>query len=158
MQTLKAASAVFCTACICAELLTQLTGEEHGKRGIKAIAGLYILAVAIQAIPNLRAEWADITLPSASSVSLGTWDEMVIHQTEEQLAQTLEAQCREAAGVTPSITLSLTEAESQVSVSAVTVHLPESCTVEQKQAVERYFQQALGVTPEFETANGETLK
>lgn len=155
MQTLKAASAVFCTACICAELLTQLTGEEHGKRGIKAIAGLYILAVAL---PNLRAEWADITLPSASSVSLGTWDETVLHQTEEQLAQTLEAQCREAAGVTPSITLSLTEAESQVSVSAVIVHLPESCTVEQKQAVERYFQQTLGVTPEFETANGETLK
>lgn len=153
MQTLKAASAVFCTACICAELLTQLTGEEHGKCGIKAIAGLYILAVALQAIPNLRAEWADITLPSASSVSLGTWDETVLHQTEEQLAQTLEAQCREAAGVTPSITLSLTEAESQV-----TVHLPESCTVEQKQAVERYFQQTLGMTPEFETANGETLK
>lgn len=158
MQTLKAASAVFCTACICAELLTQLTGEEHGKRGIKAIAGLYILAVALQAIPNLRAELADITLPSASSVSLGTWDEMVLHQTEEQLAQTLEAQCRETTGVTPSITLSLTEAESQVSVSAVIVHLPESCTVEQKQAVERYFQQTLGVTPEFETANEETLK
>lgn len=158
MQTLKAASAVFCTACICAELLTQLTGEEHGKRGIKAIAGLYILAVALQAILNLRAELADITLPSASSVSLGTWDETVLHQTEEQLAQTLEAQCRETTGVTPSITLSLTEAESQVSVSAVIVHLPESCTVEQKQAVERYFQQTLGVTPEFETANGETLK
>ena len=158
MQTLKTASAVFCTACICAELLAQLTGDEHGNRGIKAIAGLYILAVALQTIPNLRAEWVNVSMPSVSSVSLGTLDETVLHQTEEQLAQTLEAQCLETAGVTPSITLSLTDAAGQMSVSAATVRLPENYTTEQKQAIEQLFQQMLGMIPEFETANGETLK
>ena len=158
MQTLKTASVVFCTACICAELLAQLTGDEHGNRGIKAIAGLYILAVALQAVPNLRAEWVHVSMPSVSSVSLGTQNEVVLSQAEKQLEQTLETQCLEAAGVTPSITLSLEETAGQVSATTAKVQLPEGCTAEQKQTIERLFQQTLGIAPEFETANGETMK
>ena len=51
MQTLKSAAVVFCTACICAELLARLTGNNWARRCIKAVAGLYILVVLLQVIP-----------------------------------------------------------------------------------------------------------
>ena len=38
MQTLKSAAVVFCTACICAELLARLTGNSWARRCIKAEA------------------------------------------------------------------------------------------------------------------------
>ena len=56
MQTLKSAAVVFCTACICAELLARLTGNSWARRCIKAVAGLYILVVLLQVIPQLRTE------------------------------------------------------------------------------------------------------
>ena len=52
MQTLKSAAVVFCTACICAELLARLTGNSWARRCIKAVAGLYILVVLLQVIPQ----------------------------------------------------------------------------------------------------------
>ncbi len=43
MQPLERAVAIFCIACICAELTTQLAGSTWARRCIKAVAGLYIL-------------------------------------------------------------------------------------------------------------------
>ena len=43
MQALERAAAVFCTACICAELAARFVGPGWGQKCIKAVAGLYIL-------------------------------------------------------------------------------------------------------------------
>ena len=40
MQPLERAVAIFCIACICAELTTQLAGSTWARRCIKAVAGL----------------------------------------------------------------------------------------------------------------------
>ena len=53
MEQLKAAAAVFCTACICAELVGQLLGDTRGRRCIKGAAGLYILLALFHALPAL---------------------------------------------------------------------------------------------------------
>ena len=53
MQQLKTAVAVFCTACICAELVGQLLGDVRGRQCIKAAAGLYILVALFHALPLL---------------------------------------------------------------------------------------------------------
>lgn len=39
MQALERAAAVFCTACICAELLSRFVGQGWGQKCIKAVAG-----------------------------------------------------------------------------------------------------------------------
>lgn len=104
MQNIKAAVAVFCTACICAELTAQLTGQGWARRSIKAVAGLYILAVVLCALPQAKGEWQTFALPAASSVELGTQKETVLRAATSQLEDTLEARCREELGaeVTPS--------------------------------------------------------
>ena len=39
MRALERAAAVFCTACICAELLSRFVGQGWGQKCIKAVAG-----------------------------------------------------------------------------------------------------------------------
>ena len=65
MQTLKSAAVVFCTACICAELLARLTGNSWAQRCIKAVAGLYILVVFARTVPQAHVH---PSAPNRSSV------------------------------------------------------------------------------------------
>ena len=78
MQGLKAAMAVFCTACICAELVAQITESGWARRGIKVVAGLYILAAALHVLPQLKAEGNVFSVPTVSSVELGTWEQAAL--------------------------------------------------------------------------------
>ena len=57
MQPLERAVAIFCIACICAELTTQLAGSTWARRCIKAVAGLYILVV-------FAVSYTHLTLPT----------------------------------------------------------------------------------------------
>ena len=77
MQTLKAAAVIFCTACIGAELVTQLTGNGWARQCIKVVAGLYILVVLLRAVPQLKAEVQSFTVPETTRVQLGTLEELV---------------------------------------------------------------------------------
>ena len=52
MQALERAAAVFCTACICAELLSRFVGQGWGQKCIKAVAGLYILVMFARTVPR----------------------------------------------------------------------------------------------------------
>lgn len=87
MQTLKAATAVFCTACICAELVAQLTGSGWARQCIKAVAGLYILVVLLQAIPQLRADIQSFSLPEIPPVSMGTLEDAIQAELDARSAQ-----------------------------------------------------------------------
>ena len=73
MQTLKSAAVVFCTACICAELLARLTGNSWARRCIKAVAGLYILVVLLQ----VRTEVQSFSVPDLSPTSMGTLEDAI---------------------------------------------------------------------------------
>lgn len=77
MQTLKSAAVVFCTACICAELLARLTGNSWARWCIKAVAGLYILVVLLQVIPQLRTEVQSFSVPDLSPTSIGTLEDAI---------------------------------------------------------------------------------
>lgn len=118
MQNIKAAVAVFCTACICAELTAQLTGQGWARRSIKAVAGLYILAVVLCVLPQAKGEWKAFALPVASSVELGTQKETVLRAAESQLEETLEAHCREELGAEVAIRIELEETAEGVQVHA----------------------------------------
>ena len=150
MQNIKAAVAVFCTACICAELTAQLTGQGWARRSIKAVAGLYILAVVLCVLPQAKGEWQTFALPAASSVELGTQKETVLRAAASQLEETLEARCR--AEVT--IRIELEETAEGVQVHSLTV-TPTGEAEETRDAVEELLQHTLGVSPVWDVPGGE---
>ena len=86
MQTLKAATVVFCTACICAELVAQMTGSDWARRCIKAVAGLYILVVLLQALPQIRADIQSFTVPETASVEFGTLEQLILAEQDARAA------------------------------------------------------------------------
>ena len=153
MQGLKAAMAVFCTACICAELVAQITESGWARRGIKVVAGLYILALRV--LPQLKAEGNVFSVPTVSSVELGTWEQAALAQTQTQLEQDLEERFRREAGVSAGVTLALRSASDSVTVDSATVTPAADCTPEQQQAVEKIVEEALGVRPEWNAPGGE---
>ena len=137
MQNIKAAVAVFCTACICAELTAQLTGQGWARRSIKAVAGLYILAVVLCVLPQAKGEWQAFALPAAS-----------------QLEDTLEARCREELGAEVTIRIELEETAEGVQVHSLTV-TPTGEVEETRDAVEELLQHTLGVSPVWNVPGGE---
>ena len=90
MQALERAAAVFCTACICAELLSRFVGQGWGQKCIKAVAGLYILVVFADALPGAKAQFAALEPPQVPAVSVGSLEDAVLTQTAEELSRTLE--------------------------------------------------------------------
>ena len=93
MQALERAAAVFCTACICAELLSRFVGQGWGQKCIKAVAGLYILVVFADALPGAKAQFTALELPQVPAVSVGSLEDAVLAQTAEELSRTLEERC-----------------------------------------------------------------
>lgn len=155
MQGLKAAMAVFCTSCICAELVAQIIESGWARRGIKVVAGLYILAATLHVLPRLKAEGNVFSVPTVSSVELGTWEQAALAQTQTQLEQDLEERFRREAGVSAGVTLALRSASDSVTVDSATVTPAADCTPEQQQAVEKIVEEALGVRPEWNAPGGE---
>ena len=130
MQNIKAAVAVFCTACICAELTAQLTGQGWARRSIKAVAGLYILAVVLCVLPQAKGEWQTFALPAASSVE------------------------REELGAEVAIRIELEETSEGVQVHSLTV-TPMGEAEETLDAVEELLQHTLGVSPVWDVPGEE---
>ena len=155
MQSIKAAVAVFCTACICAELVTQVSDNGWTRHGIKVIAGLYILAVAVQAFPQAKAEWNMSLEPSVSSVALIIWNQAVLEQTEADLARQLEQHVREEFGVELSIAITLREHAGDISAKAVTITPAEYDSAEKRASIDLYIQSQLGVLPEWKEPGRE---
>ena len=79
MQALERAAAVFCTACICAELLSRFVGQGWGQKCIKAVAGLYILVVFADALPGAKAQFAALELPQVPAV----WKMLFWHRRQK---------------------------------------------------------------------------
>ena len=67
MQALECAAAVFCTACICAELAARFVGPGWGQKCIKAVAGLYILVAFADALPGAKAQLTAPKLPGETA-------------------------------------------------------------------------------------------
>ena len=95
------------------------------------------------------------SIPTVSSVELGTWEQAALAQTQTQLEQDLEERFRREAGVSAGVALALRSASDSVTVDSVTVTPAADCTPEQQQAVEKIVEEALGVRPEWNAPGGE---
>ena len=91
MQPLERAVAIFCIACICAELTTQLAGSTWARRCIKAVAGLYILVVFARTLPKAGAQLQAFSLPQAQPVFFGTLDDLIASEAAHLAEEAGEA-------------------------------------------------------------------
>lgn len=136
MQQLKTAVAVFCTACICAELVGRLLGDVWGRQCIKAAAGLYILVALFHALPSIRAGVASFTPPDVPAASFGTMEDVVLQQAQRSLADQLEAQIAEETGLAVTLDIVLASTQTGVQVVRAEVSTPAGTTLQDRTAVQ----------------------
>ena len=151
MQAFQRAAAVFCMACIGAELVSLFGGQSWAGRCIKAVAGLYILAVLLAQLPHLPGKvmtafsgnTAPAALTAAQSDALET---EILTGAETRLEEYCAAQCRQQFGLDIRVSVTLEKAGQQVVVKKAVVAFPAGCTAAQKQAVFSFLQQTLGAS------------
>lgn len=136
MQQLKTAVAVFCTACICAELVGRLLGDVWGRQCIKAAAGLYILVALFHALPSIRAGMASFTPPDVPAASFGTMEDVVLQQAQRSLADQLETQIAEETGLAVTLDIALESTQTGVQVVWAEVSAPAGTTQQDRTAVQ----------------------
>lgn len=149
MQAFQRAAAVFCMACIGAELVSLFGGQGWAGRCIKAVAGLYILAVLLAQLPHLQgrvaAAFSGNTAPAAMSAAQpDALETEILTETEAQLEAYCTAQCRQKFGLDIRMTVTLEKTGQQVVVKKAVAAFPAGCTAAQKQAALSFLQQTLG--------------
>ena len=152
MQAFQRAAAVFCMACIGAELVSLFGGQGWAGRCIKAVAGLYILAVLLAQLPHLPGKvltsFSGNTVPAATStVQSDALETEILTEAGTQLEEYCTAQCRQQFGLDISVAVTLEKAGQQIVVKKAVAAFPAGCTAAQKQAVLCFLQHALGITP-----------
>ena len=148
MQQLKTAVAVFCTACICAELVGQLLGDVRGRQCIKAAAGLYILVALFHALPGIRAGATGFALPTVEAENFGTAGDAILRQAERELDGALEEQILEQTGLAAELAVTLEQTEDGTGAARVDVRLPAGAEASGREAVQSLLCEALGIGPE----------
>ena len=148
MQVFQRAAAVFCMACIGAELVSLFGGQSWAGRCIKAVAGLYILAVLLAQLPYLPGKvmtaFSGNTAQSATSTAQpDALETEILTEAKAQLEAYCTAQCRQQFGLDIRVTVALEKAGQQVVVKKAVAAFPAGCTTAQKQAVLSFLQQTL---------------
>ena len=149
MQAFQRAAAVFCMACIGAELVSLFGGQSWAGRCIKAVAGLYILAVLLAQLPRLPGKimtaFSGNTAPAAlSAAQSDALETEILTGAETRLEEYCAAQCRRQFGLNIRVSITLEKAGQQVVVKKAVAAFPAGCTAAQKQAVFSFLQQTLG--------------
>ena len=133
MQAFQRAAAVFCMACIGAELVSLFGGQGWAGRCIKAVAGLYILAVLLAQLPHLQgrvaAAFSGNTAPAApSAIQSDVLETEILTQTKARLEEYCAVQCRQQFGLDIRVTVTLEKAGQQVVVKKAVAAFPAGCT------------------------------
>ena len=148
MQQLKTAAALFCTACICAELVGQLLGDARGRQCIKAAAGLYIVTALFHALPGIGAGALDLALPQVQAERFGSASEAILLQAGQDLAEDLEARLAAETGLAVELRVTLAQSEAGVYAAGVEAALPAGAGEAERAAAGRVLGAALGIEPE----------
>lgn len=147
MQGLRQSAAVFCIACICAEILAQMTERGRARDCIKTVAGLYILLVFLNALPKFHTLTQNLKLPQTTAVEMGSWEDLVRTQSETELEQTLSAQCAAKLGIPVQLSITLEETSSGETAASVQVILSKECSDSDAEQVSAFLEEMLHVLP-----------
>ena len=146
MQQIKTAVAVFCIACISAELVAQLVGDTRGKQCIKAAAGLYILIAISNALPLLRAQSMEFALPQSQQADFGSAEDLIVQEAQQKLENQLEAQILAQTGWPASLQLTLAQTGQGVEAVEAQVSLPPDCPGDTRAEIASELCSRLGLT------------
>ena len=147
MQKLQNATAVFCLACVCAEILSQVVEAGWPRRCIKGLAGLYILAVLLQVLPDVKLSELLPQEMEAAAISMEPVETAILEQAQQQLEELLAAQCRKRFGVSVQAEVTLQQTAEGTQAEQILLTFPAGCRDETRQAVSAYTEQLLGVPP-----------
>lgn len=160
MQTLERTAAMFCMACICAELVSHFAGQGWGRKCIKTAAGLYILVVLAGSLPGVGTQVLLPALPQPGMVSVGTMKDAILTQAEEELAAELAEKCFQETGVSVTLKITLIQTAGGVAAESVRVLLPEKTDAGKKQKITDFLAGQLQIAPErfvWEFPGGEDV-
>ena len=125
MQAFQRAAAVFCIACIGAELVSLFGGQSWAGRCIKAVAGLYILAQLSHLPGKVMTAFSGNTAPAATSTAQpDALETEILTETKAQLEEYCTAQCRQQFGLDIRVTVTLEKAGQQVMVKKAVAAFP----------------------------------
>lgn len=150
MQSFQNAAAVFCIACICAEVTALLTGTGWAGRCIKAVAGLYILVVLFRLAPGVKPELKSAMEAVPSSACIQSAETTILQKAQERLESSLQAECMQRFGVPIELDVTLTQEGQIVQAGSVDFIILSECTEAEKQQVAAYLQEALGTASVWE--------
>ena len=150
MHTFQSAAAAFCIACICAELTTLLVDAGWARKCIKAAAGLYILVVLSRLAPGMKAELQKAAVVSPSSVSIPGGEQALLQGAQQQLEQTLSAECERRFGVAVQLQITLADTGQTVQAQQVAAYIPAGCSKAVRGRLAEYLRQELGTAPVLE--------
>ena len=150
MQALERAAAVFCTACICAELAARFVGPGWGQKCIKAVAGLYILVVLFRLVPGVKPELKSAMEAVPSSVYIQSAEISILQKAQERLESSLRTECMQRFGVPIELDITLTQEGQTVQAGSAGFTILSECTDAEKQQVAAYLQEALGTASVWE--------
>ena len=160
MQALERTTAMFCMACICAELVSHFVGQGWGRKCIKVVAGLYILVVLAETLSGTKTQLSLSVLPQAGPVSVGTMEDAVLTQAEEELAEILAEKCFQETGNAVTLTIKLVQTADGVNAECVTIRPREEPDAVEKQETADFLAGQLQISPEkfvWELPGGEDV-
>lgn len=143
MQQLKTAVALFCTACICAELVGRLLGDVGGRQCIKAAASLYILVTLFHALPGIRAGLVSFTPPDVQASNFGSMTDTVLQQAQLRLAQQLESEIFDETNLSVDLSVLLKTSPTGVQAVQVNVYVPDNCSVQDQDSIQKLLSSTL---------------
>ena len=135
---------VFCLACICAELVSQLVEAGWARRCIKAVAGLYILTVLLRAASAFPAWAAQLAQPVQAPVSIASAENTILEEAARQLEESLAAECQAQFGASVRVEIKLTRTASEVQASSAVLWVPHDCPAQMREQLVQCVQTELG--------------
>jgi hypothetical protein len=145
---MKTTVAIFCAACIGAELIALLTHHTRMRSCIKAVAGLYIVVSLFRAVPQWTISAQSFTDADAASVDLdawGTWEDAVLQNTANQLEQTLQTTLKEQCGISAQLQIELTQNDGIVEPVSAQVTTAQALSQTQQEKAVALLQETLGL-------------
>ena len=153
MQAFQRAAAVFCMACIGAELVGLFAGQSWAGRCIKAVAGLYILAVLLAQLPHLPGRvltaFSGNTAPAAlSAAQSDALETEILTGAETRLEDSLQQTIRQIWGTETGLQIRLTSDGTAAQAQQVWVEFRPECSAEMQEQILNFLEQELGTRPE----------
>ena len=148
MRMLQSTAAMFCIACICAEVTALLVGRGWARKCIKATAGLYILVVFFHVLPRIKANVIWPAKVSGVVAPFQNTEGLLLDGTRKRLQASLQQDCLQRFGRQTELEIVLRQEKDRIEAERVTMYVPPGSSESEYAEAASYLYSLLGVKPE----------